>query len=84
MTLFQKLYTDLAEECVKSFILFLALAAILFHKAESFEQFWLRVTQETVLYNYFTIHLLVQEKKSFKEFSIFSSGGQLAHQSGTV
>ena len=30
-----------------------------------------------VLYNYFKIHLLVQEKKSFKGFSIFSSGGHL-------
>ena len=79
MKLFQNLSTDLAEEVVKSLILFIALAAILFNVAESFEQFWQRVTQEAFLYNYFKIHLLVQEKKSFKGFSIFSSGGHLVH-----
>ena len=68
MKLFQKLPTDLPEEVVKSLFLFIALAAILFYVAESFEQFWYRVTQETFLYNYFKIHLLVQEKKSFKGF----------------
>ena len=82
--LFQNLYTGLAEEVVKSLFLFLALAAILFNVAESFEQFWLRVTQETFLYNYFKIDLLVQEKKSIKVFSIFSSGGHLVQWSGTV
>ena len=82
--LFQNLSTDLAEEVVKSIFLFIALAAILFNVAESFEKFWLRVTQETILYNYFEIHLLVPEKKSFKGFSIFSSGGHLVQQSGTV
>ena len=35
-------------------------------------------------YNYFKSHLLVQEKKSFKGFSIFSSGGHLVQRSGTV
>ena len=68
MKLFQKLPTDLAEEVVKSLFLFIALAAILFYVAGSFEQFWYTVTQETFLYNYFKIHLLVQEKKSFKGF----------------
>ena len=34
--------------------IFIALAAILFNVAESFVQFWYRVTQETFLYNYFT------------------------------
>ena len=34
------LSTDLAEEVVKSLFLFIALAAILFNVAESFEQFW--------------------------------------------
>ena len=34
--------------------------------------------------NYFKIHPLVQEKKSFKGFSIFSSGGHLIQWSGTV
>ena len=82
--LFQNLSTDFAEEVVKSFFLFIALAAILFNIAESFEQFWLRVTQEAFLYNYFQIHLLVQEKKSFKGFSIFSSGGHLVQWSGMV
>ena len=39
--------------------------------AESFEQFWYRVTQETFLYNYFKIQCLVQEKKSFIGFFLF-------------
>ena len=38
--LFQNLSTDLAAEVVKSLLLFIALAAILFDIAESFEQFW--------------------------------------------
>ena len=38
--LFQNLTTDLAEEVVKNLFLFIALAAILFNEAESFEQFW--------------------------------------------
>ena len=38
--LFKNLSTDLAEEVVKSLFLFIALAAILFNIAESFEQFW--------------------------------------------
>ena len=84
MKLFQNLSTYLAEEVVKSLFLFIALAAILFNIAESFEQFWKRVTQETFLYYYFKIHFLVQEKKSFKGFSIFSSGGHLVQRSGTV
>ena len=40
MKLFQNLSTDLAEEVVKGLLLFIALAAILFNVAESFEQFW--------------------------------------------
>ena len=35
-----KSVNDLAEEVVKSLFLFIALAAILFDIAESFEQFW--------------------------------------------
>ena len=81
MKLFQNLSTDLAEEAVKSLFLFIALVAILFNVAESFEQFWCRVTQEAFLYNYFKIHLVVLEKKSFKGFSIFSSGGHLVQWS---
>ena len=84
MKLFQNLSADLAEEVAKSLFLFIALAAILFNVAESFEQFWYWVTQETFLYNYFKIHLLVQEKKSFKGFSIFSSGGHLVQWSRMV
>ena len=80
--LFQNLSTNLAE-VVKSLYLFIALAAILFNVAESFERFWLRVTQETFLHKYFKIHLLVQEK-SIKSFSIFSSGGHLVQPSGTA
>ena len=34
--------------------------------------------------NYFKICLLVNEKKLFKGFSIFSSDGHLVHQSGTI
>ena len=56
----------------------------MFNIAEFFEQFFYRVTQETFLYNYFKIHPLVQEKKSIKVFSIFSSGGHLVKQSETV
>ena len=82
--LFQNLAIYLAEEVVKSLFLFIALAAILFKVADLFEQFWQRVTQETFLYNYFKIHLLVQEKKLFKGFSILSSGGHLVQRSGTV
>ena len=84
MKLFQNLHTDLAEEVVQSLFLFIALAAILFNIAESFEQFWKRITQGTFLYYYFKILLLVQEKKSFKGFSIFSSGGHLVQRSGTA
>ena len=61
MKLFQNLSVDLAKE-VKSLFLFIALVAILFNIAESFEQFWQRVTQKAFQYNYFKIHLLVQEK----------------------
>ena len=80
MEFFKNLSTDLAEEVVKSLFLFIALAAILFNVAESFEQFWYKVIQETFLYNYFKIHLLVQEKL-FKGFSIFSSGSHLVQRS---
>ena len=38
--LFQNLSIDIAEEVIKSLFLFIALAAILFNAAESFEQFW--------------------------------------------
>ena len=40
MKLFENLSTDLAAEVVKSIFLFIALVAILFNVAESFEQFW--------------------------------------------
>ena len=36
--------------------LFIALAAILFNRAERFEQFLYTVTEGTFLYNYFKIH----------------------------
>ena len=84
MKLFQNLSTDLAEEVVKCLFLFIALVAILFNLAKSFEQYLQKVTQETFPYNYFKIHFLVQEKKSFKSFSIFSSGGHLVQRSGMV
>ena len=62
MKLFQNLSVDLAKEVVKSLFLFIALVAISFNIAESFEQFWQRITQKAFQYNYFKIHLLVQEK----------------------
>ena len=71
MKLFQNLSTNLAEEVVKSLFLFIALVAILFNVAESFEKFWWRVTQETFLYNYFKIHLLVQGRSRLKVFFLF-------------
>ena len=49
--LFQNLSIIIAEEVVKSLFLLIALVAILFIVAESFEQFLFRVTQETFLYN---------------------------------
>ena len=39
-SLFQNLSIDLAEEVVKSLFLFIALVAILFDVAKSFEQYW--------------------------------------------
>ena len=56
------------RSCLKLFFLFIALAAILFDRAERLEHFW---------YNYFKIDALVKEEKSFKGFSIFSSGSHL-------
>ena len=38
----------------------------------------------TFLYNYFKIDALVKDEKSFKGFSILSSGGHLVQRSGTV
>ena len=64
--------------------LFLDLAAILFNRMEGFEQFTKRVIFRTFLYEYFKIHLLVSEMKSFKYFSIYSPGGHFVHRSGTV
>ena len=83
MKLFQNLSTDLAEDVVKSLFLFIALEAILFNVAEFFEQFWKSVTKGTFLYNYFKIHLLVQEKKLFIGFFL-SSGGHFVQRSRTV
>ena len=51
--------------------------AILFNRAERFEQFLYRVTLETFLYNYYKIPSLAKEEKSVEGFSIFSSGGHL-------
>ena len=36
------------------------------------------------MYHYFKIEKLVKEEKSFKGFSILSSGGHLVQRSGTV
>ena len=48
----------IGEEVVSSFFLFIALAAILFNRAERFEQFLYTVTEGTFLFNYFKIHAL--------------------------
>ena len=47
--IFQNLSTDLAEEVIKSFFLFIALVAILFNGAEPSEYFWERISQGTFL-----------------------------------
>ena len=60
------------------------MGAILFNGAERFEQFWKRVIQGASQYKYFKIDALVKEEKSFKGFSIFSSGGHLDQRSGKV
>ena len=84
MKLFYNL-SSLAEEVVYSFILFIALAAILINGAERFEHFWYKVTYVTCMCNYFKIHPLVKDEKSCKcFFSIFSSGGHLVQRSETV
>ena len=69
--LFQNLSTNLAEEVVKSLFLFIAQVSILFNVAESFEIFWWRVTQETFLYDYFKIHLLVQGRSHLNVLFLF-------------
>ena len=56
------------------FFLFLALAAILFSRAELLKQFWYRALRGTLLRNYFEIRTLAAAEMSFKGFSIFSSG----------
>ena len=38
----------------------------------------------TFLYNYFKIHALAKEEKSFEGFSVFSSGGHLVQWCRTV
>ena len=58
--------------------------AILFNRAEEFEQFLKTVTSGTFLYDYFKTHALAKEEKSFEGFSTFSSGGHLVQRSGTV
>ena len=81
MKLFQNQYTGLAEEVVYNFFLFIALAAILFNRAERFEQFSWTVNKGTFLYNFYKIDALVKEEKSIEAFSIFSSGGHLVQRS---
>ena len=65
MKLFQNLHTRLA-----------ALVAISFNRAERLA-ILVDSHLRTFPYNYFKIDALVTEKKSFKGFSIFSSGGHL-------
>ena len=84
MKLLQNLSTDLPEEVVKSLFSIYSPGGHFVPRSGIVEQFWERVTQETFLYNYFKIHLLVQEKKWFQGFSTFSSGGHLVQWRGTV
>ena len=70
--------------CLKLFSIY-SPGAILFTRAERFEQFWRIVTKETFKYIYFfKIDVLVKEEKSIEGFSIFSSGGHRVQWSGTV
>ena len=82
--LLQNLSTDLAEEVVKSLFLFIALAAILFNVAESFEQFWKRVTKKhsCIIISKSIFWFRRSRLKVF--FPIFSSGVHLVQRSGTV
>ena len=82
--LFQNLSTDLAEEVVKSLFLFIALAAILFHVADRLCNFGRGSTKKHSCIIISKSILFFQEKKLFKGFSIFSSGGHLVHRSRTV
>ena len=76
-----KIHLLVQEKCRLKVFLFLALAAILFKR---FEQLWWTVTYGTFQYDYFKIDALVKEAKSFKGFSILSSGGHLDQRSGMV
>ena len=80
----QNLSTDLAEEVIKSLFLFKDLAAILLNVVEPFEQFRRGSPKKHSCIIIFKIHLLVQEEKLFKGFSIFSSGSHLVQWSRTV
>ena len=65
--LFQNLFTDLAEEVLKKHI-------SIYSPGGHFVQrsgILVEGHPKTFLYNYFKIHLLVQEKKSFKGFFYF-------------
>ena len=68
-----------------SFFLFIALVAILFNRAERFERNFGRQSRKkhSCIIISKSMHWL-KEEKSFKGFSIFSSGGHLVQRSGTI
>ena len=63
----------LRGDVVQRYFLSGALAYILFSGVEPFVQFWLRVSRETILWNYFEFWQVVQEM-SFKRFLFWGSG----------
>ena len=83
-SLFQNLSTDLAEEVVISFFIFTALAAILFDTANGLSNFGRGSTKKHSCIIISKSIFFFQEKKSFKGFSIFSSGGHFVQLSRTV
>ena len=84
MKLFQNLSTDLAEEVVKSIFLFIAMAAILFNIAESFEQFGRGSPKKHSCTIISKSIFWLRIRSHLKVFSIFSSGGHVVQRSGTV
>ena len=69
----------------KGFYLFLALAAILFSRAEFFLAILVNGHKRNALnLNYFEIRTLAAEEMSFKGFSIFSSGRHFVQPSRAI
>ena len=84
MKLFQNLSTDLAEEVVLSFFLFIALTAILFNGAEPLSNFGRGLAKEHFCEIISKSVLRLSRKRCLKLFSICSPCGHFFQQSGTV